>query len=555
MKKPAESAEKTGRRKRTKYPAHACVTRTFKFAMDVPEAMSARFFGACDTLCDKVRNRLVDHLSEQRKANRKIKADGGKPTWPTKGALEKLVARWAKEDESLKGLHSHLLQNVVDRVLEGTKRWLEALKEGRTNVRPPTRKDARKYRSFTYKQYGNGCRIENHRVFLSGFGWTKLHDYRKLVGRPTTLTVKFTQGRWWCVVTCQVFEKDWYGETDIESDDRPDLGADPGLSSLLTTSDGRVFDPPKALKERLHALKKAQRVVARKFRVREALHAAAVAAKTEKRPLREVPYSNRLKAAIGDVARLHTKVERVREHHHKKLASRLADTVRRLAVEEHGVQFMIRNRRQARSASDRAIASMKHHLASAFGAERHVPTPNRRDGIGGNSQTCVCGAAVPKDLSERTHRCPACGLVAPRDMVSANIVQMIAFDSVSEELAALMREANINVEIPNAGKRPETAGSRRETNPPVGGQPAERRGGDEGGAGESPSAERATASESPVKCQPPRFPFVDGAPRVGNLPRKARPGANGRLLAEPDSGALSRKPSCHRQRCEGSPGL
>ncbi|PYT73759.1 MAG: hypothetical protein DMG39_05685, partial [Acidobacteria bacterium] len=40
----------------------------------------------------------------------------------------------------------------------------------------------------------------------------------------------------------------------------------------------------------------------------------------------------------------------------------------------------------------------------------------------GTSQVCVCGAAVPKTLAERWHECPACGLSAPRDVVSAQVI-------------------------------------------------------------------------------------------------------------------------------------
>ncbi|MCE6957510.1 transposase, partial [Cereibacter sphaeroides] len=75
---------------------------------------------------------------------------------------------------------------------------------------------------------------------------------------------------------------------------------------------------------------------------------------------------------------------------------------------------------------DRALGYQKQALASALG-ERLVPVPNRRPGVGGNSQTCLCGASVPKELKDRWHDCPACGLSAPRDVVSANIVETIAF--------------------------------------------------------------------------------------------------------------------------------
>jgi ribosomal protein L24E len=88
---------------------------------------------------------------------------------------------------------------------------------------------------------------------------------------------------------------------------------------------------------------------------------------------------------------------------------------------------MLANRRTARAAADRAIGAFKGHLRAAVGQARYVAVPNRRPGIGGNSQTCLCGAAVPKTLKERTHCCPACGLTAPRDQVSANIVMGCAF--------------------------------------------------------------------------------------------------------------------------------
>ena len=122
--------------------------------------------------------------------------------------------------------------------------------------------------------------------------------------------------------------------------------------------------------------------------------------------------SHRLKLQIRRVARCHTKVQRVRDHHHKRLARRIEGQYRQVAVEEHGVAFMFANRRTARAAADRAIGAFKGHLKSVLG-ERYVATPNHRPGIGGNSQTCLCGASVPKDLKERVHRCEACGLVAP----------------------------------------------------------------------------------------------------------------------------------------------
>lgn len=41
----------------------------------------------------------------------------------------------------------------------------------------------------------------------------------------------------------------------------------------------------------------------------------------------------------------------------------------------------------------------------------------------GTSQTCTCGAPVPKTLSQRWHECLACGLSLARDHVSALLIQ------------------------------------------------------------------------------------------------------------------------------------
>jgi putative transposase len=38
------------------------------------------------------------------------------------------------------------------------------------------------------------------------------------------------------------------------------------------------------------------------------------------------------------------------------------------------------------------------------------------------SQFCLCGCSVPKTLGHRWHECPVCGLSAPRDPVSAQVI-------------------------------------------------------------------------------------------------------------------------------------
>jgi putative transposase len=105
----------------------------------------------------------------------------------------------------------------------------------------------------------------------------------------------------------------------------------------------------------------------------------------------------------------------------------------------------------------------------------------KRAGIGGNSQTCTCGEQVTKELKDRLHIFPSCGLRAGRDHVLANIVSIIAFGYASTTLPS-------------------------ETLSPAAGQAVERRGEDKGRyVGESRliEPEHIPASKSPMKRQPP----------------------------------------------------
>jgi putative transposase len=92
------------------------------------------------------------------------------------------VAAVAACEPSCAGIHSQVLQNIAVRVDEGTKRWLEALAEGRHHLRPPGPIAFKRYKSFTYPQYGNGVKICAGKLYLSKLGAFKLFAHRKIKG-------------------------------------------------------------------------------------------------------------------------------------------------------------------------------------------------------------------------------------------------------------------------------------------------------------------------------------------------------------------------------------
>jgi putative transposase len=441
---------KTPRAKRQKKPKHATETRAYVFALDVDEQQSTNLH-ALRAVCWEVRNKLT----EERRANRALvheaKANGGQEstaagavppvTYLTRAEQYKSVAALAASEQFNAHIHSQVLQNIAVRVDEGTKRWLEATAEGRHHVRPPGPIALKRYRSFTYPQYGNGVKIRNGKLHLSKLGSFKLFGHRKIRGLKKAVTVKWRDSRWWAILTAELQAGDLYERRNSWSK-KPDVGSDPGLKVALTLSDGRRFLPREPLKASLQKLKHKQRAMARKFEARKLIHAqeqalakAGVEGRGEKyEPIRlkELPYSNRLKAQIRAVAKCHTKVARQRQYFNNKLASQISDTVGRLAREKHPLQFMLANRSVARKTADTALGAQRHALLSKLGPERFVDVANYRPGIGGNSQTCLCGEPVPKTLKDRDHRCPACGIQCDRDLMAASIAEHRAFGTLHQ---------------------------------------------------------------------------------------------------------------------------
>jgi putative transposase len=101
-----------------------------------------------------------------------------------------------------------------------------------------------------------------------------------------------------------------------------------------------------------------------------------------------------------------------------KLSRTLINRFGLIAVEDLTVKGLAGGR-LAKSVHDASWSSFIEKLAyKAESAGRVLVTVDPR----GTSQHCPCGAHVPKTLSQRCHQCVACGLSAPRDLVSAQLI-------------------------------------------------------------------------------------------------------------------------------------
>jgi putative transposase len=59
-----------------------------------------------------------------------------------------------------------------------------------------------RYHSFTYKEYGNGARLENGYLVLSKIGRTAVHWSRPIEGTIKTVTVSREADGWYVCFSC-----------------------------------------------------------------------------------------------------------------------------------------------------------------------------------------------------------------------------------------------------------------------------------------------------------------------------------------------------------------
>ncbi len=105
-----------------------------------------------------------------------------------------------------KGVHSQVLQNVIERVDLAFKGFFRRVKAGQ-KAGYPRFKGKGRYDSFTFPQAGTtGVKLQEggKRVLLYGIGSVKVKLHRPLEGRLKTATVKREGEHWYIVFTCEV---------------------------------------------------------------------------------------------------------------------------------------------------------------------------------------------------------------------------------------------------------------------------------------------------------------------------------------------------------------
>jgi putative transposase len=278
-------------------------------------------------------------------------------------------------------------QDVLRRVDKTFKAFFRRLKAG-LKAGYPRFKSRRRFDSYTFPSYGDGCRLTGTRLYLQGVGHLKVKLHRPVMGDIKTITVKRHAGKWYACISVE-YDIQPLPETDNA------VGLDVGLLWFATLSDGTTLDNPRHYRQAQAKLRRAQRRVARRKRGSH----------------------NRRKAVVL-LQKAHAHVQNQRADFHHKTARTLVNIYSVIAVEDLNVKGLASGI-LAKSVNDAGWSAFISTLAyKAVEAGRKVVHVNAR----GTSQTCLCGVPIPKTLSQRWHRCEVCGLSAARDHVSAQLI-------------------------------------------------------------------------------------------------------------------------------------
>lgn len=291
--------------------------------------------------------------------------------------------------EGLVGLQNFsCCQDVLRRIDKAFKAFFRRAQAGNKPGFPRFRSSAR-YDSITFPSYGDGCRLlDNKKIRIQGAGLIKIKLHRSVHGAIKTVSIKRDIDKWYVILSAEN-NPDPLPFLDTE------IGIDVGLDAFATLSDSSEIENPRYLNNEQARLRRSQRKLARSKRG-----------------------SNRRRKTVMRVAKRHKSVANQRSNFHHSISRWLVNSYGRIAVEDLNISGLTRGI-LARSVNDVGWSSFFEKLAyKAAWAGRLLLKVDPY----GTSQTCLCGGRVPKTLSDRWHNCQACGLSAPRDVVSAQVI-------------------------------------------------------------------------------------------------------------------------------------
>ncbi len=280
------------------------------------------------------------------------------------------------------------------------------LREGSQNAQEQTmqtfagagRRTFKKKRDLPSLQYSrNGFSIKNGRLKVKGVTLPVVW-HRDLPSEPSSVRVyRDSLGHWYASFVVRV---DDVALPEVDAM----VGIDWGVATIATASQPEFdFQAPEYAKTAAARLARDQRRMARR------------------KPKPGKTGSNGYKSAKKDVAKLHKKVARQRQHATRQWVRKVVAGNQLIAVENFRTKFLFQST-MARKVADNAVGQAKRELIS-YGQRAHrtvVIVPPAYTTM--TCSRCAARAKQRLELSERVFVCEFCGLVEGRDRNAARVI-------------------------------------------------------------------------------------------------------------------------------------
>ena len=341
------------------------------------------------------RRQLIEYLDQSRYIFNKC-LEIRRDAWRDRGESvtrfdqNKMLTQWRSDDVRLSATPAEAERDAIRRVDLAFDGFFRRIKSKAKKVGYPRFKSVNRYNSFTV-EHCNPLKV-NGRIKVPGIDKAiRCRGLQPITGTIKRLTVVRRADAWFA----RILVEDGTTTPELKPI-KSAIGIDLGLNAFIATSNGETVVAPKHYRKLEGQLRRANKRVSRRTKG-----------------------SNRRKRAILQLQHVHAKIQDARSDFNHKLSKRLVNEHQLIVAEKLNIKGMVKSK-LAKSILDAGWGQFCTYLdykaVRAGGRFVQVDPYN-------TSQECSrCGKIVPKELSERTHRCPHCGLVLDRDVNSAKVV-------------------------------------------------------------------------------------------------------------------------------------
>ena len=305
----------------------------------------------------------------------------------TRGAIQGLLPHLKKEYPWLSNAYSQCLQVVALNLSTAYKNFFDK------RAGYPSFKSKHGRQSISYPQ---NVKVGEKSIKLPIIGEVKAKVHRTFEGVVKTVTIsKNSDGKYYA----SILVDDEKSNMDTSADGKA-IGLDVGLIDFCVTSDGSKYKNPRHLKKHELNLKRKQQKLSRK------------------------PSGSKTRfKARRLVAKIHSKIKRVREDFLHKLSRKIVDENQVIAVEDLHVKGMVRNHCLAKAISDAGWGMFGTMLK--YKAEKDGKTYIEVDRFFPSSKTCnSCLNKISEmPLNVRHWDCPKCKSRNDRDVNAAKNIR------------------------------------------------------------------------------------------------------------------------------------